>query len=149
MAWFIIACVTGFLSCLIWEKLNPPITRGKVLAFLIGVTLVVIAVGQWLIFVAPSNTTRTLLVAVESDRSARLLLGFILGIGLGYVRQSSQAQSSSMWLTVSGAVVLLGVALPHLDSWLSHLSGLKTAFIEIQLTKVSAASKSVQPSQRE
>ena len=52
-------------------------------------------------------------------------------------------------LTLAGAITLLALIAPHIDSWLARLAGFKTSIIEVQLSSISAASKAVKPDQRE
>ena len=92
---------------------------------------------------------------------ARALLGIVVGFGLGYAiehrilvaeapkgarnrsKGGERSGGTSALLTVGFGAVLLALASPHLDRWLSRLTSFKSPIIELQLGSVASHKVSV------
>jgi hypothetical protein len=144
----IVSFLVGFAAYWACQRLYPAIPRWLLMTGAIILAAVVIVGGAWLLLCAKSGMVKNVTAQLGSGGFARMLLGLILGVAAGYVTDQ-KIQLGGVPLTIAGVILLLAIAAPHVDGWLSRLSGLKTSIIEIQLTSLSSASKSVQPVQRE
>lgn len=173
MGWFILATILGFVAHWAWFSLGSGRRRqvGLTVAAIAGVAIMVIVPA--LLAQAVPKDVYPQADWVENRTFTRVLLGLVLGVGAGNiwslraahgdrannarrVTADDLAQSPigdhkiwlAVWLPLAASIVLLAMVGPHIDNWLSQLSGFKTSIIEIQLTSLSSTSKAVKPVQR-
>lgn len=161
MGWFAIAAVIGFL--LYWNRARA-VSRSLCLAAFAILILAVpfLHVYQWRSVVdqfrwpAFFDHLEREAGTLGEGPLARILFGAMLGVLLAYACEPANAGTPRyqgawrrIYLLTGLALILLGAAAPHVDRWLSHLNGLKTEVIEIQLANVSSVQKSIIPDARE
>ncbi len=146
MGWFATACVLGFLLYGLWRmwlSAGSWTRAGTIIAaVLLGFALLKIQSFSWDSF--------------AHGMIARFIFGGVLGFGVGYLSNAQMdgapllvGRGRSTYMSIGLALVILAIAAPHLDLWLSRLAGFKTAIVEVQLTNISAAHKAVVPDSRE
>ena len=146
MGWFATACVLGFLLYGLWRmwlSAGSWTRAGTIIAaVLLGFALLKIQSLSWDSF--------------AHGMIARFIFGGVLGFGVGYLSNAQMdgapllvGRGRSTYMSIGLALVILAIAAPHLDLWLSRLAGFKTAIVEVQLTNISAAHKAVVPDSRE
>src|SRR5262245_44166207 len=118
MAWFIIASIVGLAAYFVWRGLYPFLTTRAVIACA-AVVAVVVIIG--LLVVSP-GAIRNVVLQIDDGTFARLLLGFILGAGVGYATDQP-AVSAAVWLPLGAAILLLAIIAPHVDAWMTRLTG--------------------------
>src|SRR5262245_33549462 len=89
---------------------------------------------------------------------ARFILGVVLGFGFAYaIEEDRRARGQpagrgirpNTYMMVGLALIVLAGIAPHLDHWLSRVSGFKSSIIEIQLTSISTVHKGSMADARE
>jgi hypothetical protein len=119
MGWFAIACVLGFLLYEAWRIL--PGTARRAATSVALATAIIIALS----WVAAKQLFSEF---VTDGIVARLLFGGVLGFGFAYViaenrrAPSLTSRQRGMYFSIALALIVLAMAAPHLDTWLSRLS---------------------------
>lgn len=149
MSWFAIACLVGFFLYVLWCVWMREKGRVAVRLIISLAVLVIVVIG--LIYLRQIYSV--FWDALSRGVVARFIFGGVLGFGFGYLVDRKNGPDSntpllighgrSTYLSLGLALVFLAAAAPFLDDWLSRLSGFKTSIIEIQLTSISTAHKSV------
>lgn len=147
MGSFAIACVLGFLLYQS-RRVLPGTARGTAIGILLAATIGIIVLA-WV-------AAKLLFSDYSPDGIvARFIFGGGLGYGLGHVIAENQRAPSllgrrrGLYLATGLTLILLAIVAPHLDTWLSRLNGFKTSIVEVQLTNISTAHKSILPDSRE
>jgi hypothetical protein len=158
MNWFVLAAILGFAAPRGWRWLGSAGRWWLAMTVAAIACLAAVIVGPMLLFSGAYKNFHLQTDWINNPTFTRVLLGLILGAGADYVSRqapsypgqaSDQKPSSAVGLSIAASIVLLALVAPHVDGWLSHLSGFKTSLIEIQLTNLSSTSKAVKPAQRE
>ena len=145
MIWLTAGIVVGFGSYYTWWLLRPRDDRVRI-KILLAIAGALLIVGAGVGLFAGAGIVNGLTFIADDGSIIRFLIGSILGAWGGAAFEDSAARRHP---TYAAALVLLAIAAPHLDQWLSHLAGLKTSFVEIQLTNISTATKAIRPDSRE
>jgi hypothetical protein len=150
VGWFAIACVLGFLLYGIWRiRFSAGSwTRADIIA---GIIIVVVALA----FVFLKIQSFSWDYAAQG-MVVRFIFGGVLGFGVGYLSEAQMngtplliGRGRGAFMSIGVALVILAIVAPHLDRWLSRLTGFKTAIVEVQLTNISTAHKALVSPSRE
>ena len=171
MGWFAAAAILGFgaffwirhrndLHFGLWDDVHGErlqrIWPGQHWRWILVGSLLAVTVLLWALLTADVWwSLRQVVDRLGSGYIARFLLGFVLGVGAGYVLEQRHADLQAAretqrkkrrsrakgwgvadWsaaLSGATALVLLAVFAPALDSWLPRITSLKTAVIEFQV----------------
>ena len=150
MAWFAIACVLGLLLYGIWRL---SLGAGSwIRAGIIAGTIIAVVVPAFVFLKNQSFSWDDFAQGLV----ARLVFGGVLGFGAGYLSDTQTGgapllvgRGRSGYMSIGLVLVILAIVAPHLDRWLSRLTGFKTAIVEVQLTNISTAHKALVPDSRE
>src|SRR5262245_56549829 len=165
MGWFAIACVFGFLLYRALLVVRRPEAVRTALWCIVALLAIALAVDLLVLSLSPPRGWTTFLSRISGQLHAlgdgmvaRFILGVVLGIGFAYaIEEDRRARGQpagrgirpNTYMMVGLArVVLAGIA-PHLDHWLSRVSGFKSSIIEIQLTSISTVHKGILADARE
>jgi hypothetical protein len=176
MGWFVLATILGFAAHWGWRLrlLGPAGRRWSVVVLAAVVAATVIIIGPGLLFLTLTKGLHLQAGWIENPLFTRVVLGLVLGMGAAQLWSGAspsgdqasgqtpsaagdqnetpagdQKPSSAVALSLAASIVVLAIVAPHVDGWLSRVSGFKTSLIEVQLTSLSSASKAVKPAQRE
>jgi hypothetical protein len=165
VGWFAIACIFGLLLFWTWEI---QLKKGKQAVLKLAVfsaAALIVLFFIWARFIDDAHTFAQFVDRLGHGIVARFLFGLLLGFGIGYgidfspfVRPKSGKKpksnvgsespglgklGTSVLLAIGIGIVLLGLAAPHLDNWLSRVTTLKSSVIELQLGGVATHKISV------
>jgi hypothetical protein len=150
VGWFAIACVLGFLLYGIWRiRFSAGSwTRAGIIA---GIIIAVVALAFVLLKIQSFSWDYS-----AQGMVARFIFGGVLGFGVGYLNDAQMNRAPLLigrgrgtYMSIGVALVILAIVAPHLDRWLSRLTGFKTAIVEVQLTNISTAHKALVSPSRE
>jgi hypothetical protein len=162
----------GWQSLLQWSlEPNKPEWRKEVPVFATFFAFLIFSVGLvvWAVLAQDARTPGQVADALQTGRVARFLLGLIVGAGavLAWPERTrgGSGGGGSTWApprsSIEGdggdlptyqafsiglavvAIVVLALASPHVDRWLSHLTVVKSPYVELQLAGASTHKLSV------
>jgi hypothetical protein len=176
VGWFVIACISGFVGCSVWRRLED---NARFISAFFAFTMLSLGLVLWAWRSYGAETYGQVVDALQDGRVARFVLGLVLGVGAALVlaerahvypgdggpgrsEQQSEEQFSAgtyrnlhdSWkaylpypLTLIGlGIVMLALLAPHLDDWLRRATAVKSPYIELQLVGTTSHKVSVSES---
>src|ERR1700686_2238382 len=138
MSWFIVATVLGFALYRAWWLMRPAEIRAQTKIFVAAVAVLFLTgIGAYLL--GDIDVVGRLVAQAGDGPVVRFLIGIVLGLWGGAAPEGRTTALRVPFVVI--CLVLLAIAAPHLDRWLSHLADIKTSVIEIQLTNIATTNK--------
>lgn len=131
MAIFAIAGLIGLFASWAWANFDPQKELQRCCAELLA--LVFLAVAGWLVL-------HDDLAGLSEGTIARAALGAVIG---HFIYRLLTSEPTTGLISVALALVILASAAPHIDRWMSKLSGFKGAGFEFQLASTTTANKAI------